>query len=266
MQLGLSSYTYGWAVSAGLTEFELLERTHQFGLGLLQIADNTGFASRPITYLAEVAAEAQRLQIRLELGAKRLTVENVRTHIALCHQLDAKFLRFVADDTDYHPTPQEVESVLKTVESELQEITLGLENHDRFGAKTLQSIIENVGSAHVGICLDTANSLGAGEGINEVLQILAPLTVNLHIKDFCVRRVPYLMGLEVQGAPAGSGFLNVPALIEILESSGRCNSAILELWTPPVKEEEKQLEATISKEAEWASQSVDYLKSLMATP
>lgn len=256
MQLGLSSYTYGWAVSAGLDEIALIERTRDFGLHRLQIADNLGFAAFSNSRLDELLARVRGEGIVLELGARRLTLENARQHLQLCRRLDAKFLRFVADDANYHPSPRELEAVLREIAPELDEITLGLENHDRFGAKTLQKLIENIADSRVGICLDTANSLGAGEGLGEVLEALAPLTVNLHIKDFTIRRVPYLMGFEVEGAPAGAGLVDVAALLERLKPFARCDSAIVELWTPP----EKEGAATREKEAQWAAQSVAYLK------
>jgi 3-oxoisoapionate decarboxylase len=103
--------------------------------------------------------------------------------------------------------------------------------------------------------LDTANSLGAGEGIDVVAETLAPLVLNLHIKDFHIARVPHQMGFTVSGRPAGSGFLDVRRLLNSLAGS-RCETAVLELWTPP----EPGIEETIAKEAAWAVQSIDYLK------
>jgi sugar phosphate isomerase/epimerase len=129
-------------------------------------------------------------------------------------------------------------------------------NNDRCPCRVLRDVIEAVGSERVGVCLDTANSLGAGEGIQEVAEVLAPYTVNLHIKDFTIERLPYLMGFTVSGRPAGDGMLDVPELLQQLQPHGRCRSAILELWTPP----EENIEDTVRKEATWASASLQYLK------
>jgi len=122
----------------------------------------------------------------------------------------------------------------------------------------LRETIDAAGSDRIGVCLDTANSFGAGEGIDTVLAALAPLAVNLHIKDFHIERVPWLMGFWVTGRPAGRGFLDVPALLAQLAPFGRCHTAILELWTPP----EAQLADTIAKEAAWAAESLDFLRPL----
>ena len=119
-------------------------------------------------------------------------------------------------------------------------------------------MIEAAGCERIGVCLDTANSLGAGEGLEAVLAELAPLTVNLHLKDFSIERVPHLMGFTVTGRPAGRGFLDVPVLLAQLASFNRCHTAILELWTPP----EPELAGTMAKEETWAAQSLEFLRPL----
>jgi L-ribulose-5-phosphate 3-epimerase UlaE len=66
------------------------------------------------------------------------------------------------------------------------------------------------------------------------------------------------MGFVVEGLPAGEGMLNIPSLLETIEKTGKCKSAILELWTPP----SETLEETIRKEKEWAELSIENLKKL----
>jgi L-ribulose-5-phosphate 3-epimerase UlaE len=121
--------------------------------------------------------------------------------------------------------------------------------------------VDRSGSDHAGICLDCVNSLGIGEGIDTVLDYLAPHTVNLHVKDFIVKRVSHKMGFVVEGTPAGKGFLNLPRLLEKIMPYGRCNSAILELWTPPAA----SLEETIKRENDWAVESVRYMLKTIQT-
>jgi sugar phosphate isomerase/epimerase len=101
--------------------------------------------------------------------------------------------------------------------------------------------------------------MGAGEGFETVAEILIPYTINLHIKDFTIFRVPHKMGFIIEGRPAGKGMLNIPDLISRTSQTGLCRSAILELWTPP----EQAIEATLKKEAKWADESIEYLKSVI---
>ncbi|HWN95822.1 MAG TPA: TIM barrel protein [Methylomirabilota bacterium] len=263
MKLGLSSYTFGWAVGVRgheparpLDEHGLLDKCRDLGVKLLQIGDNLPLKEFSDARLARLAERAVREGVQLEVGARRLTVQRVGDFAVIARRLGAKLIRFVIDDTEYHPTAEAVTLMLRECAPLLEELTLGIENHDRFRAATLRRMIESAGNDRIGVCLDTANSLGAGEGIEAVAAVLAPLTVNLHIKDFHIERVPHLMGFTVAGRPAGKGFLNVPDLLKQLAPFARCQTAVLELWTPP----ERQLEETTTKEAAWAVQSLDYLK------
>jgi sugar phosphate isomerase/epimerase len=263
MQLGLSSYTFGWAVGVRsheptrpLDEHGLIDKCQAYGVQLLQIGDNLPLHTFDEERLNQLASRAVRDGIQLEVGARRLTVERVAEYAVIARQLEAKLIRFVIDDDDYHPKPDDVSGILRDSASLLGGLTLGIENHDRFSAATLRSMIEEAGDNRVGVCLDTANSLSAGEGIEAVVATLAPLTVNLHVKDFHIERVPHLMGFAVSGRPAGAGFLDVPGLLKRLSPFDRCRTAILELWTPP----EADVQQTIAKESSWAVQSLEYLK------
>lgn len=263
MRLGLSSYTFGWAVGVRgnepvqpLDEYGLLDRCNEHGVKLLQIGDNLPLHTFDAARLERLTQRAKADGVELEIGVRRLTTERVGEYAAIARRVGARLIRFVVDGAGYHPKPDAVTAVLRTVLPLLEGLILGIENHDRIPAAQLRSIIEAVGSERVGVCLDTANSLGAGEGLETVLEQLAPFTVNLHIKDFHIARVPHLMGFTVEGRPAGQGFLDVPAVLKRLKSCGRCETAILELWTPP----EQLIEETVAKEAAWAGQSLAFLK------
>ncbi len=263
MRLGLSSYTYGWAVGVPghppvrpLDEHGLLDRAGEQGIKLLQIGDNLPLETFEDARLARLAARAIGEGVQLEIGARRLTRERVVQFAALARRLQARLIRFVIDDANYQPAPDAVARILRDCVPELEGLILGIENHDRFSAATLRGLIESAASERVGVCLDTANSLGAGEGLEAVVTSLAPSTVNLHLKDFRIDRLSHKMGFTVSGCPAGTGFLDVPELLKQLLPFSRCQTAILEVWTPP----ENDLEQTIGKEAHWAALSLRYLK------
>jgi sugar phosphate isomerase/epimerase len=263
MKLGISSYTYGWAVGVKgseppnpLDEHGLIDKALECGLSLLQIGDNLPLHTFDSARLTRLADRAAAEGVELEVGARGLTLERIQEYAAIARRVESRLIRFVIDDSHYHPEREAVSAILRAAAPKLDGLTIGIENHDRFSAKTLRAIIENSHSALIGVCLDTANSLGAGEGIEVVAETLGPLTVNLHIKDFQVERLPHMMGFSVAGRPAGAGFLKVPELIHKIDAFGRCKSAVLELWTPP----ESRIEETLIKEASWAGQSLAYLK------
>ncbi len=265
MQLGISTYTYGWAVGVPgdrpekpLDEQALLDRANAFGTRLIQFGDNWPLHELPDERLKALHQRADREGIRLEIGARGLTDAHLEQYITLAQRLNTRLLRFVIDGPNYTPSLNDIASLLRQVVPMLEQanVTLGLENHDRLVACEFAEIVERVGSSHVGICLDSVNSMGAGEGLAEVVRTLAPYTVNLHLKDFGIRRLPYLMGFQIDGRPAGQGMLNVPWLVEQVEEFGRCQTAVLEQWVVP----ENDRATTIAKEAAWAEESMRYLK------
>ena len=268
MRLGISSWTYTWAIGVPgypaeqpMTALGLVDRAAELGVHLVQIADNLPLDQLSPTELDALKAYASESDISVEVGTRGIGHDNLRTYLGLAELLKSPILRVVVDTDDFHPDPDDVVDILKAIvpDFERAEVCLAIENHDRFKARTLAQIVKRVGSAYVGICLDTVNSFGALEGPEVVLEALGPLVVNLHVKDFTIFRASHLMGFAIEGRPAGQGKLNVPWLLEELAGLGLDPNAILELWTPP----EETLAATIAREDAWAVESVDYLRRLI---
>jgi sugar phosphate isomerase/epimerase len=268
MKLGLSSFSVGWSVGPSGDEagqkidfLDLIEMTAKYDLNLLQIGDNLPLDKVPAGQLQEAKARLEKYGIELEVGTRGLYEDNVDTYLKLAEYFHAKLIRIVIDQGDYEPSEAEIIALLKKLAPRLEEkkIYLAIENHDRLKAAVLAGIINKVSSPYVGICLDTANSLGAGEGIDQIINVLAPYTVNLHIKDFTISRLYHQMGFIVQGTAAGQGALNISDLIESVRNNGRDANCILELWTPP----EKSAKDTCEKEMEYVRKSVEYLKPLI---
>jgi len=242
MRLGISSYTYGWACGGPgrpsprpLRPMDLLERAHSLEVGVLQICDNAPLDALSPDELDALQARAEEWDIAIEIGTRGIDQENIARHIAV-----ARIKTFVPD-------------------LETAGVCLAIENHDRFKAVALANIVERIGSDKVGICLDSANSFGALEGPQVVVETLGPYAVNLHLKGFIVRRFDHNMGFAIQGCPLGQGDLDVPWVLDALRQMGRDVNAIIEQWTPP----EARLDETIRKEETWAAESVRYLRTLI---
>ncbi|TVQ06867.1 MAG: hypothetical protein EA359_00645 [Balneolaceae bacterium] len=268
MKTGISSYTYTWAVGVPgkepakpMTAFDLVKRAEDMEVSLVQIADNLPLHNFDLDTLKKLGDMAVESGVEIETGARGLTAENLSNYIRIAELLRSPVLRFVIDSPGYEPDISTVLSVIKAHLASLEKhkITLALENHDRLHSSIFRETVETINHPLVGICLDSVNSLGIAEGLETVVENLAPYTVNLHVKDFTVRRVDHKMGFVVEGVPAGRGFLNLPWILEKLHPWNRCQSAILELWTPPAS----TLEETIAKEDIWARESIHYLKQIL---
>jgi len=269
MQPGISSYTYTWAIGVPgkepknpMTIFQLVEKAAEFGMPVVQVADNLPLDKFSETELLKIRNFADDLEVQIEVGSKKMTTENLERYIGIAAFFGSPIVRFVIDGEGFQPGLEEIHTIIKSAVPILESnnIILAIENHDRFKAAEFAEMVEKSGSQFVGICLDSVNSMGAGEGLETVIEKLAPLTVNLHVKEFSVKRVFHKMGFVIEGCPLGEGMLPVAALLE--KVSPRCQSAILEQWTPP----EETIEATIEKEARWAEQSIKYLKNVLQNP
>lgn len=266
MLFGISTFTFPWAVgsndSNSLSAIHLLNFASSNNIGVVQFGDNYPLHQLSIAELQTIKSIAGNQGIIIETGTRGLTIENTERYLAIALFFGSPFLRIVIDEAGYEPDKNEVISIITQLLPSLKKnnIVLALENHDRFSASTLKDIINATDKDYVGICLDTANSLGAGEGVNQVLQILMPYTVNLHIKDIVIKRVDYKMGFTVEGVAAGDGVIDIPKIIQQLETTGRCKSATLEIWSSP----EATIEDTIKKEKQLVEESIIYLRNYLS--
>ena len=268
MKLGLSTYTYTWAAGVPgnipetpLTAEKLIDKAQAAGIHLVQIADNLPLETWTTEALNDLREYATSKEVNIEMGSRGLTTEHTFRCLKTAETLKSSILRMVIDQKDYEPDIKTIIAVIKELIPEFRsrKIRLAIENHDRLKAVEFENIINAVNSEWVGICLDSVNSMGAGEGFETVSEILLPYTINLHLKDFSIRRVSHKMGFVIEGTPAGRGMLNVSQLIDKVKTTGKCNSAILELWTPF----QNSLAETLKLENDWAKQSIHFLKPLI---
>lgn len=265
MRKGISSYSFAWAVGIEgklpekrISAFDLVDIAAEHKLDCVQLADNLPLHNFYPTQLQALKEFADKKNIHIEPGSRGLTEENLAKYIEIATFFKSDILRFVIDGVGYKPSIQEVITVINKFEKELSKhkIHLCIENHDRFLAKEFEKIIQGVGSNYVGICLDTVNSMGAGEGMETVIETLAPYTYNLHLKEFEIRRVWHMMGFIIEGKPLGEGMLPIDYILKKLHK--RCKSMILEQWVP----QQDTIEKTVQTEWNWGQKSIKVLKKL----
>ncbi|MGL6267107.1 MAG: sugar phosphate isomerase/epimerase family protein, partial [Chitinophagaceae bacterium] len=210
MKLGIGSYTYGWNVDIAynkdirlkaMDESDLIEKAVQFNIHLLQLGDNLPMHEWNELRLNAFEQSLKQHQIILEIGARGLTEDHLYRYIHLCKRFNSKILRFVTDGQGWKPS---IDQIVNCISSNLSclidnDITLALENHDRFKSTEYAEIMNRVNNVHLGICLDTVNSMGAGESVDYIVDTLSPYTVNLHIKEFGIARLAHNQGFIIDG-------------------------------------------------------------------
>jgi sugar phosphate isomerase/epimerase len=270
MRLGLSSYTFVWGVGVPgypqperpLTAEALVDRALQLGVKVVQIADNLPLDRLDDAALDSLAQRARQGRLDIEVGTCGIEPKHLQAYLALAVRLRSPLVRVVIDIDDSQPSPADVVATLREVLPAYRraDVCLAIENHDRFRAATLAKIMDDCGDEGLGICLDTANSLGCGEDVRTVLRQLGPRVVNVHIKDFVARRLPHKKGFAIEGCPAGQGVLDIPDLLFQLQAIRQDLSIILELWPPP----EATIEENVAKEDAWTRESICYLRQFIS--
>lgn len=269
MRLGIGSYTFYWSVGLPgyapprpLTAFDLLDAASELGVSVVQLCENLPLTALSPTDLDRFAAEAKSRGIDVEVGARGLDSENLRASLRMAARLGSPILRLVTHGIGEEVAEGEIVARLRALQPELRAAGVGLaiENTEKLPARSLARIVEALGTETVGVCIDTANSVGALERTEEVVETLAPYCVNVHLKDIAIRRLDYQTGFIVEGRPAGAGMLDVPAILGRLREHGRDPNTILEIWTPLGE----SVQATIERERQWARESIRYVRNLIA--
>lgn len=272
MRLGLGSYALAWSIgvpgfpapSRAWTAFDVLNFAHELGLGVVQFADNVPLHTMGAETVRHLLEEANALNIAVEVGTRGIAPDHLRLYLDYAKAFASPIVRVVLDTADHHPSIPEAAELIREVMPDYERagVTLAIENHDRFKSRQLVELLTRINHAHVGICLDTVNSFGALEGPEVVVAALGPYVVNLHVKEFVVRRATHNMGFTVSGAPAGQGMLYMPWLLGELARYGRDFNAIIEAWPAP----EATVDETAAKEQRWARESTLYLRGLIKEP
>jgi sugar phosphate isomerase/epimerase len=93
---------------------------------------------------------------------------------------------------------------------------LAVENHKDWRSPDLIAILKRIDSPHVGVCLDTGNSIALLEDPFEVIEQLAPHALTTHFKDVDLRE--YKEGFLLAEVPLGTGVLDLPRVARTLRA------------------------------------------------
>lgn len=273
MRLGISSYTYPWSVGlpgfpregTPMNAIDLVRRARALGVGVLQFGDNLPLHTLRLGELQRLAQEARENGVEIEVGTYGFEADRLLQYLDIARQLDARLVRTLL------PRPAGAAGV-DVVVGKLQQslpayeaagVILGVENYELYSAAEYAEILRRLPSPSLGMCLDTANNLGRGESVDELINAFGARVACLHVKDVRIQRIGTRMGFRVEGCPAGEGVIDIGAILwrlRTLSPADRGMSVILEQWPP----EQGSFDDTVALEAGWAESSVKNLKQLLA--
>jgi len=269
MKLGISSYSFPWAVGVPgfpqpgrrLTAFDLVEQARELGAGVLQFGDNLPLHQLTEADLDRLGQRAQQAGIAIEVGTRGASRDMLWTYLRLAERLQARLVRTLlpwnAAGTGLDEVSSELAAVLPDYET--ASVVLALENYELYSAHEFAEVLRRLPSPSLAMCLDTANNLGRGESLGDLIAAFGPRIACLHVKDVRITRIGTMMGFRVEGCPAGQGVVDLPAVLEALAAAGVplfTLSIILEQWPP----EQADIDSTLALERSWVRSSFSHLQ------
>lgn len=238
----------------------LLDRAVDAGVGIVQIADNLPLHELPDSELDRLGRAAAVRGLRLEAGTRTLDPAHLLRYATIAQRIGAGSIRTVMSGPRGRARDlREAQDALAKVVGELErmQLVLALENNEVFAASEYAALMRRVAAPNVGVCMDTANSLGRPELLETILDELAEHTVMLHAKDYDIQRIDTRMGFSVVGRPIGHGRVDFDLVLGRLRDLDRGQgSVIVEHWPPFLDD----IESTILAEQEWLEQSLGFLR------
>ncbi|MBY6006060.1 sugar phosphate isomerase/epimerase [Salipiger bermudensis] len=269
MKLGLGSYAYRWSIgikdqrpARPLSAFDLLDRAEALGLSVVQYADNMPLDRLEPADHHRLFELAQEKGLALELGTQCFDADEVDRYIEIGKRLHAKILRVALDEADGHmPVPELAEALRPRVDAaRAAGMKIAIENHFNYPSPRMVELLEAVGDDHLGVCLDVANSICANEWPEKTISLLAPYTINLHLKDYEITPDTYGVGFRIHGVPLGTGRAPIRWTLDQLAHCPKDMSVILEHW---LMIEGGTLEDAIAKEQPWIEQTTAAAKTFV---
>jgi sugar phosphate isomerase/epimerase len=260
--IGLGTYAFFWQHSSRVPQplslIGAFEQTRQLGVELFQICDYAPLLTMSHAELESAASQARALGLQIELGTKGIEPGHLTGFLQLADLFDAKLVRSMVYAPGFRPSLDEAARMLDQILPAFESagVTLALETYEQVSTTDLVSLVERVGSDSLGICLDPANVVAGLELPKDAVERCAPLTRNIHVKDFAFARQDGWVGFTYSGAPMGEGLHDYPHLLAAVRPEARGVHEIVEHWLPW----QGDPETTVQTEIAWTATTLDYLR------
>jgi 3-oxoisoapionate decarboxylase len=267
-KIGVGSWTFPWATGTvldhrpeqALDPDGVVQRAKELGLHVVHFLDNLPLDGCDEATIERAAALAKEHDIEVEIGTRGTKPEHLLRYLDIAKKMGARLLRTMGG---WHGAPASLEEIANNLSKVLPSygdagVKIALENYEAYRTSELAALVNRIDNPFLGVCLDLTNSFGALESADEILGNLVPFTISVHVKEFAVERMEFLMGFAFRGKPAGQGLLPLGKMFDALITASRQANVIVEQW-PPFQE---NLAKTMELEINWARQSVEYLAGL----
>ncbi|MEQ8658798.1 MAG: TIM barrel protein [Hyphomicrobiales bacterium] len=263
MVLGLGSYTFRWSIGhkglnppEPLAATDLLDVAKAHDLSVVQYADNCPLHLLAPGELASLKSKADAFGIAIELGTQSFNAQEVEDYIAIGQSVGAKILRVALDGPDAKTPIADLAAAFQALLPKARDagLRIAIENHFNYPSPRLVQLLDAIDDDGVGVCLDVANSICAGEWPMETVAMLAEHAINLHLKDYVIVPDPFGVGFVIHGCPLGQGRADSRAVLDAMPTQDM--TVIMEHWLPRLDD----MADARRQENEWLKQSLDYAR------
>jgi sugar phosphate isomerase/epimerase len=208
---------------------EFLEYCRELGAGGVQVA----VGSKEPDYASKLRARAEAGQMYFEgqvsLPQDESDVSRFDTDVRAAKEAGAEIVRAAMLSGRRYETFDSAAAFGQFAEKSWRSLTLAepvlrkrrvrlaVENHKDWRVPELLGLLKRISSEHVGVCVDTGNSIALVEEPMEVIEALAPYAFSIHLKDMAVQE--YEEGFLLSEVPLGEGFLDLEKVITLLEKA-----------------------------------------------
>ena len=249
MRLGLETFSYHLAFHFGAMDiFRFMQLTGELALDGVQININEGgglhLGGEDPGRLRDVRAMAAELGLFVEVDSRGTDPEHLTRKLHLCRALGADVLRtYVSVGGDLGRelarAPEDLRRVLPLCAD--FGVRIAVENHEYETSSDLLEIVRRVDSPHVGLLVDTGNSMMVWEDPVGAVRAMAPHAVSSHFKDHVV--IEEAGRPLIVGVPIGRGSIDCAECFRILSQESplqRINIEVCYGYSAPFRRPEAQ--------------------------
>ncbi len=253
------------------TFLDFVRRAGELGVDGVSL-ESCFFPSLDERFLAEVKAALDERGMErvlawghpdgLEGGRNQNAWREMNSLIPKAHAMGASIMRIVASSLmfRYEPHGPQIEAIVAMLRESVKiaedhGIVLAIENHIDYTSAEILEILDRVGSEALKVNFDTGNALRMMENPVSAAKRLSSRIVAVHAKDMeACRHVPPEEWYFFSSVPVGTGLIDMPGVVRVLQESGFAGVLAVESDHHKDNQDEDRLVA----------QSVAYLKKLVA--
>jgi len=229
-RLGIGMHSYGFAWRKGepfKDALTFLEYAHSIGAGGVQVT----IGQRDAAYTGKLRERCEQWDVFLEaqasLPADESAIARFTAEVESAKAAGATIMRTAmlsgrryetfntAADFEAFRAKSWKSLTLAEPIAKKHGVRLAVENHKDWLIPELVEMIRKISSDHVGICVDTGNSIALLEDPMAVIDAYAPFAFTTHVKDMGVTE--YERGFLLSEVPLGAGFLDIARIIKTIE-------------------------------------------------